>query len=459
MKYSFVSKTGSSRLIMFFAGWGMDENPFKKLRLNGYDLLVIWDYTDEHPLHDLCGNYSEICIIAWSYGVYFAGRFIESHPDLPVTVRVAVNGTQFPIDEYKGISPVLFNATLSAISEQSIRKFYRRMCGDSETFGKFLDVAPQRSVESLSSELESIKESYLKFGAPAANWDIAYISENDRIFSPESQNEAWNGNVLKNMIPAGHLPDFAKIINECFIHKKGVVDAFTRSSDTYSGNAPAQLHVAEHLAEIIRGKSPLIGNVIEIGCGSGFLTSLIEPLLGENSTLTLIDVSPIKSDLPGKHILYDAESYMFSLPDNSVSAILASSAIQWFNSPATFLRNALRVLTPGGLVAISVYEDTTFRQIPELKTPSRVYSRSHLESIVPEGFDIELCESYEYIQQFDSAVELLRHFRLTGVAPADKSPESAVLARKILRSNVTALSYNPIFLLLTKKKNCNFVGY
>ncbi|MDE5820988.1 MAG: DUF452 family protein [Paramuribaculum sp.] len=459
MKYSFVSQTDSSRLIIFFAGWGMDKNPFTGLALAGYDIVVIWDYTDECLDSEFWDNYSEICIIGWSYGVYFAGRFIERYPCLPITARIAVNGTLFPVDESKGISPELFDATLSAISELSVQKFYRRMCGNSGLLENFLRVAPKRSVESVHSELVSIRDTFHKFGAPVSRWDIAYISENDRIFPANSQYEAWNGNVKVNKLNEGHLPDFEKIIKESLIHKNGVSDAFTRSIDTYGSNAPAQLFAAEHLAEIIKTKEPFNGEVIEIGCGTGFLTGLIEPMLGKESSLTLIDVSPIKSDLPGKHIHSDAETFMFSLHDNSVSAIFSSSAIQWFNSPATFLHNAWRALIPGGVLAVSVYEDTTFSQIPELKSPSRIFSKQYIKSIVPQGFNLELCDSLEYVQQFDSAAELLRHFRLTGVAPLENSPESAVLARKILRSNINTLSYNPIFLLLTKKKNCNFVEY
>ncbi|MDE6460473.1 MAG: DUF452 family protein [Paramuribaculum sp.] len=458
MNYSFVSRTESSRLILFFAGWGMDEKPFAGLKLAGYDIAVVWDYTEERLDTDFLNEYSEICVIAWSYGVYFAGRFIESHPQLPITARVAINGTHYPIDELKGISPVLFEATLLAISEQSVRKFYRRMCGDSETYESFLRVKPKRSIDSLSSELASIMETYSKFGPPDTWWDIAYISDNDRIFPTKSQNEAWDEGVKVIHVDAGHLLDFDEIISECVIHKNGVTEAFTRSIETYGNNAPAQRYSAERLAELINQKATLKGEVIEIGCGSGFLTELIEPMLENNSTLSLIDISPIDNHLPGKHILGDAETYMFSLQEDSVSAILSSSAVQWFNSPSTFLHNALRVLSPGGLLAISVYEDTTFSQIPQLKSPSRVFSQSFIKSIVPQGFDIIFLDSSEYIQEFDSAIDILRHFRLTGVAPTDKSSGSVALARKILRNNINTLSYNPIFLLLTKKKNCNFVG-
>ena len=61
---------------MLFAGWAMDGNIFDGLSHDGYDMLAVWDYNDECLEADLSG-YDEICILAWSYGVYFAGRFIE----------------------------------------------------------------------------------------------------------------------------------------------------------------------------------------------------------------------------------------------------------------------------------------------------------------------------------------------------------------------------------------------
>ncbi|MDE7452693.1 MAG: DUF452 family protein [Paramuribaculum sp.] len=457
MNHAIVSHTGSSRLIIFFAGWGMDDTPFRNMRYPGYDVAVVWNYSESGFTSDFWRGYSEICILAWSYGVYYAGRFIENHPELPVTARVAVNGTLYPVDKEKGIPAQIFNVTLSALSQQNVKKFYRRMCGSSVAYESFMDNSPGRSVESLAAELTAIGDDFSIYGAPQCRWDKAYISANDRIFPPESQFAAWNDMADIITLPGAHLPDFSRILEESFILKDGVSDAFARSAGTYSENAPAQYFVAQHLASIIKREAPLSGNVVEIGCGSGFLTRLIAPLLTDTASLTLIDVSPIDSSLPGKHIKEDAETYMFQIKESSLSAILSASAVQWFNSPATFLQNALRVLVPGGILAVAVYADTTFNEIPELKSPSKVFSTESLKSIIPHGFEVDVCDAGEYVQEFESSIDVLRHFRLTGVAPVSPSDDSPVLARKILRSNITSLSYNPLFLLLTKKKYCNFV--
>ncbi len=457
MKYALVSRRHSRRLIILFAGWGMDEHPFAELSLPGYDIAVLWDYTDENIDSPFWDGYAEICVLAWSYGVYFAARFISGHPELPLTARVAVNGTMHPVHENFGIPPALYNATLGAISDAAVKKFYRRMCGGASAFESFSSKMPQRSVESLSGELAAIGAKYTSEGAPRCEWDKAFVYASDLIFPPGAQKSAWQGSAEIIECKGAHLPDFQWLLSHVFILKDGVTDAFTRSILTYNENAPAQLEVADHLASLIAEKAPLQGKILEIGCGSGFLTERIVPLLASGSTLTLIDVSPINRSLPGTHVHADAEIEVMKYEDSSVSAILSSSAVQWFNSPAVFLREAARILCPGGLLAIAVYSDSTFSQIPEHESPSRTFSLQSLQSIIPEEFEVAVCESQEYIQQFDSPRELLRHFRLTGVAPVNNSPAASVIARKIISGNVTALSYNPIFLLLTKKKCCNFV--
>ncbi|MDE6265703.1 MAG: DUF452 family protein [Paramuribaculum sp.] len=457
MKYALVSRQHSRRLIIMFAGWGMDESPFSELSLAGYDIAVVWDYSDEDLHVPFWDNYDEICVLAWSYGVYFAGRFISEHPGLPITARVAVNGTMHPVHDRFGIPPVMYKATLNALSAAAVKKFYRRMCGGAAAFESFRRKIPQRTVESLTAELDAIGTKYVEDGAPQCDWDTAFVCDSDLIFPPGAQKAAWQGRAEIIELPGAHLPDFQRLLRRAFILKDGVSDAFTRSLLTYNENAPAQLAVANHLAVLIAEKAPLHGNVIEIGCGSGFLTQKIVPLLAPDAALTLIDVSPIDASLPGKHIHADAEIEVMKLGDCSVSAILSSSAVQWFNSPATFLREAGRILCPGGLLAIAVYSDSTFAQIPGHESPSRTFTLQSLKNIVPREFEVTVCEEEEYVQQFESPRELLRHFRLTGVAPANNSPVASVVARKIISGNVTALSYNPIFLLLTKKKYCNFV--
>lgn len=452
MKIKFLHGSDSKRLILIFAGWAMDSRPFDNLTYPGYRLAVVWDYTDELLETEELNDFDEICVLAWSYGVFMAARFMASHPELPITASVAVNGTMHPVNKRYGIAPEIFDMTLKALSAQSVMKFYRRMCGGSSAYARFGERMPQRDTDSLAAELKNISDTYRRDGAPEWSWDYAFISDNDLVILPESQVNAWTdaGTAIRRLDGA-HLPDFNRLLNEAFIRKEGVVASFTRSAATYDDNATAQRKIAERLAAMVTDNAPLAGDVLEIGCGSGMFTKELVKYAGQDTFLTLMDVSPIAETLPGKHIVCDAETEIRKLADNSVDAVVSASAVQWFNSPRRFLSEARRVLRPGGIIGLAVYGDKTFHELPGYKSPSRIFSIGELKDSIPAELEIVKIEDALITSKFDSSIELLRHFRLTGVAPSGTSPESMATARAVIASGITTLTYNPIFLLLTGK--------
>ncbi len=155
MKHEFVKKADNPRLILIFAGWGMDANPFRHISRPGYDTLVVWDYRDLYADWSFVANYDEIVLIAWSMGVYAASKTIHSIDHL-ITAKIAVNGTMMPVDDLHGIPVGVYEGTTATLDDRNLRKFFRRMCGDRETTERFLATAPERGVEELIEELNAI---------------------------------------------------------------------------------------------------------------------------------------------------------------------------------------------------------------------------------------------------------------------------------------------------------------
>ena len=141
------------RLLLFFAGWGMDEHPFLQYAPPDSDFMICYDYRtldfDTSPL----AGYTVIDVVAWSMGVWAASQVL-SKVSLPIRRRIAINGSPFPIDEKRGIPPAIFMGTLEGLNEASLRKFQRRMCADGNVFARFQLTAPERSIEELKEELK-----------------------------------------------------------------------------------------------------------------------------------------------------------------------------------------------------------------------------------------------------------------------------------------------------------------
>lgn len=178
------------RLLLFFAGWGMDEFPFLQYTPPESDFMICYDYRTLHLDTSLIKPYAMIDVVAWSMGVWAASQVLQGL-SLPIGQSVAINGTPFPIDERRGIPPAIFQGTLEGLNPTTLLKFQRRMCLDGTSFACFKETAPKRTVEELKEELDAIGRRYRQLPPADFNWQQAFIGQNDRIFPPAHQQVAW----------------------------------------------------------------------------------------------------------------------------------------------------------------------------------------------------------------------------------------------------------------------------
>ena len=473
MQSEFIFKSSSRRLIVLFLGWGMDASPFRHLARSGFDILALWDYTgldrpgswerDMTEFASVCGGYDEVVIVAWSYGVRIASGFLESwNASLPVTLTLAVNGTPMHVDEQYGIPPAIFDGTLQRLAEPTIRKFYRRMFSSSEAFANFMEYKPDRSVESLKSELEVFAR--LKPLDAGAVWNVALIDDADLIFPSAAQRAFWPSEKAVTLGSQGHFPDFQSILDRFTVDKSLVGRRFSAARETYRRGASVQRRVAESLwsrvEPLIEGKRDF-GRIIEVGAGTGVLTELYEMALTcggcRCSSLELWDLAEHFGMLPSNAswLTCDAETCIRSVEPESVNLLLSSSTLQWFHSPERFVAEAYRVLRKGGIAAFALYGEGTFSQLRELTGVSLRYpSLATLKAALPADAIIEVGETESISMDFASPKELLRHLRETGVNGATEP--SPALALRIARHYPASpdgryrLSYCPLYLIFRK---------
>ena len=195
MKQHFIIKNNQKHLLLFFAGWGMDETPFLQIHPTDKDWMICYDYRSLEFDAIILQEYSEITLIAWSMGVWAASQIMKQYPSLPLSQSIAINGTPYPIHETKGITPTIFEGTLQGLNEQSLQKFQRRMCGSAADYKAFQTIAPKRPVEELKEELAAIRQQCLSSVSSDFIWHKAIVGKNDRIFLPEHQETAWRNKV------------------------------------------------------------------------------------------------------------------------------------------------------------------------------------------------------------------------------------------------------------------------
>ncbi len=190
MKHEWLIHEGRERLILFFAGWGMDARPFRSITATSSDVLVLFSYhepSDATVLTDVCAGYARSDVLAWSLGVVMAGHW-RAGTDTPVAHAVALNGTPYPAHDSKGIPTDRFNGTLDQLSQASLQQFYRRMCGRPAALKDFLASAPARDIDDLRLELAFLRD---QSPCPEAVFDGAVVSSRDRIVPSANQRNCW----------------------------------------------------------------------------------------------------------------------------------------------------------------------------------------------------------------------------------------------------------------------------
>lgn len=97
MKQVYIIKDKHPRLLLFFAGWGADETPFKGYQPADSDYMLCYDYRTLDFDTSLLKTYQEINVIGWSMGVWAASRVMgklqETDTSLIIKNSIAINGT------------------------------------------------------------------------------------------------------------------------------------------------------------------------------------------------------------------------------------------------------------------------------------------------------------------------------------------------------------------------------
>ncbi len=136
--------------------------------------------------------------------------------------------------------------------------------------------------------------------------------------------------------------------------------------DSYDQHAHVQRRVAGNLAERIT-TLPLPANprVLEIGCGTGFLSAALMPQL-PGASWTITDIAPemverARAVLPeGTATFLAMDGEQPTLPPQSFDLVCSSLAAQWFTNLGQGISNLAAMVAPGGTLALATMARGSF---------------------------------------------------------------------------------------------------
>lgn len=455
MKVDFICKDeNNSRLILVFAGWSAGAEVAKDIKIHGWDVAAVYDYSDLNLDRTFLDKYYTIYLFAWSLGVFAASI---SLPSDRITSAFAINGTLKPVDDMLGIPEAIYRGTADSLSPRNLKKFHRRMLRDNATWNQYIeehrDTYSDDSVVNLKNQLNLIRESSAISYHDNLPWVRAYIGSNDLIFPPENMQRFWREYQDVEIILTAdyHAVDISEIVKGVIADTSMVAAKFSKAGISYDTHAIAQYSAAIKLSNMLREMHPLKeGDILEIGCGTGLFTHEYAPLLKPRKA-TFVDISEItKFNIfpEEEYFCEDAERWI-ERQDSEWDTILSTSAIQWFADIPKFLKECHRILRPGGVIAISTFLPGNLEELDALRPSPLIYPKAEmLRKVVEELFrDVRVVED-EIKVEFKSAREVLMHLKHTGVGGSAKSSGLTLSDMSHLRT----LTYRPVYLTARKNK-------
>ena len=411
--------------------------------------MIVWDYSDLDFNLDILSRYTTVALFAWSLGVFAASVVL---PFKNISLAIAVNGTENPVDDKFGIPESVFSGTTETLNERNLLKFRKRMAGkDYETLK---DRFPDIPVENLKEQLNNIHGLSGNIQV-SGNWTKVYIGCNDAIFPPANQVEAWKRSESRPeivMLEANHYVDLNCIVQGAVPAKEKIGARFRKALPTYDSQASAQKEIAKHLLNMIPAIS--VRDVIEVGPGTGIFTYLFSKWFTP-AIIDFVDLYPLPAfgvAPTERYHMADAEDWFESesrIHAGIADMIVSASAMQWFVNPKRFFRNVSMLLREGGIMACSGFLPGNLEELKRVNPFGLTYRcvRELKEMLNPYFEDIVI-EEKMYKLEFDSPRDLLRHIKDTGVGG---SSVSGMSLRELTSLLPDRLTYRPVFIIARKK--------
>ncbi|MGR9088514.1 MAG: malonyl-ACP O-methyltransferase BioC [Gammaproteobacteria bacterium] len=169
------------------------------------------------------------------------------------------------------------------------------------------------------------------------------------------------------------------------LDKTRVRRSFAAASDTYDAVARLQRTVGLELLQNIAADH-LAGTLLDLGCGTGFLTAellkrqphpdalialdLAWPML--QSSRSKLEQCPAGAGRKVHYVCADAERLPFA--DRSLNGVFSNLALQWCSATGTVFTDVNRTLKPDGLFAFSTFGPETLCELKQAWAEADGYS-------------------------------------------------------------------------------------
>ena len=242
------------------------------------------------------------------------------------------------------------------------------------------------------------------------------------------------------------------------MNKDLIQKRFAKNLDTYNDNAKIQKKMAERLLSFLNRKD--FNDILEIGCGTGFLTQLVNDSFNFN-TYTANDIVEscekyVKEINPKINFIPADIEKAVENSDKKYDLIISNAAFQWVENLESFIKLLVSKLNEGGILLFSTFGPENFREVNfVLGKTLPYYSANELQEIVKDYKNI--VEQEMHVMAFKTPKDILKHIKSTGVNALEMVSWTKSDMQKFENgynnfcSGIPTLTYHPIYVKIENK--------
>lgn len=241
------------------------------------------------------------------------------------------------------------------------------------------------------------------------------------------------------------------------MNKELIKKRFSKCITTYDENAKIQRRMAEKLFSYL--DTDEFERILEIGCGTGFLT--------KNAVKKLKFKSYIANDIIGdcqnlieklspkiEFIQADIENIIKN-SNNKYNLIISNASFQWIEDIENFISILYEKLEKNGILLFSTFGLENFREISFVLDKNLTYHSAKEYKKMLKNYNFSI-EEEAHILAFKSPKDVLKHIQLTGVNAINEAKWTKTDMLNFEKgynnfcSNRPTLTYNPIYIKIIK---------
>jgi malonyl-CoA O-methyltransferase len=214
-------------------------------------------------------------------------------------------------------------------------------------------------------------------------------------------------------------------------YKQSVAQTFGRSASAYAAQATLQKDCAQTLINLLENLKLPNGKLLEIGCGTGFVTQeLIQKF--PTRSLVVTDLSEemlqfcqtnLEISVAQKPLIQfqQQDGETIAAPVNPYALVTSGFVVQWFRDPVKSLLKLVDMLQPGGVLLISF---PTIHSFPEWRQICQACNLPFTANPLPDPQPIaaalsQATQCHQILTQdlplyFTNTAEFLRSFKAIG---------------------------------------------